>query len=352
MRILITADTHLSDTRPERVLTLERLLNTMLRENLKILIIAGDCFDASQTGTALLDSLCIRPAYRQLQINLIPGNHDARIRQAHFSAQNIRIFSEPELMQPDLVSLPILLLPYKAGKTMGDFLAEWNDRLKPGQWILIGHGDWSDGLCGVNPSEPGVYMPLTRSDIDMYQPNRVVLGHIHKPSDSGRVHYPGSPCPLDINETGKRRCLILDTETGAVEVMPVESERIHFAETFVVIPGGNEWERTQKEIRERIASWHVTESEKEKVLIRIRFKGFTTDKAKLAEIARECFQGFSFYDDDILMNEVAVSEADERLEIVTLAEKEISGLEFTKNEYDPPDPEIRLAALKTIYGVD
>ena len=57
-------------------------------------------------------------------------------------------------------------------------------------------------------------------------------------------------------------------------------------------------------------------------------------------------------DDDILMNEVAVSEADERLEIVTLAEKEISGLEFTKNEYDPPDPEIRLAALKTIYGVD
>jgi exonuclease SbcD len=352
LKILITADTHLTSAAQERILTLERLLKSMLQQNLNNLIIAGDCFDAHQSGTGVLDRVLSKSEYRHLQIFLIPGNHDAQIRQAHFSSQNIRVFSEPELMQPDRASLPILLLPYQTGKTMGDLLAEWHDRLKPGAWILIGHGDWSDGLRSVNPFEPGVYMPLTRTDIDMYQPSRVILGHIHKPTDSDPVHYPGSPCPLDINETGKRRSLILDTETGSVEAFPVESERIHFIETFVVIPEGNEWERVEREIRERIATWQITKHERGKVQVRIRFKGFTTDKAKLAELARSCFQGFSFYDEDILMDEVAVAEADERLEIVTLAEKEVAGLDFVRNEFDPPNSEIRLAALKTIYGVE
>jgi exonuclease SbcD len=352
LKILITADTHLTSAAQERVLTFERLLKSMLQHNLNRLIIAGDCFDAHQSGTGVLDRICGKSEYSHLQIFLLPGNHDARIRQAHFSSRNIRVFSEPELMQPDLMSLPILLLPYQAGKTMGDFLAEWNDRLKPGAWILIGHGDWSDGLRSVNPSEPGVYMPLTRSDIESYQPSRVILGHIHKPTDLDPVHYPGSPCPLDINETGKRRCLMLDTETGSVEALPVESERIYFSETFVVIPGGNEWERAEREIRGRIAAWQMTEQEKGKVRLRIRFKGFTTDKAKLAEIARNCFQEFSLYDDELFMEEVAVAEADERIEIMTLVEKEVSKLDITRNEYDPPELEIRLAALKTIYGVD
>ena len=103
------------------------------------------------------------------------------------------------------------MIPYLPGKTMGDVIGMFADDIEPREWVLCGHGDWLEGRRSPNPYEPGTYMPLTRSDLTQYQPAQVFLGHIHARRDEP-IHYPGSPCGLDISETGRRRFLLFDTD--------------------------------------------------------------------------------------------------------------------------------------------
>src|SRR5690606_34423523 len=105
-------------------------------------------------------------------------------------------------------------------------------------WILVSHGTWTENLK-LEISEPGVYMPLTRRDLERHNPTWVFLGHIHKASSdkSGRrVFYPGSPCSVDISETGLRYFLIFDSETHSIAKQSVETERIYFSETILILP--------------------------------------------------------------------------------------------------------------------
>ncbi|MCH7720116.1 MAG: hypothetical protein IH988_03880 [Planctomycetes bacterium] len=50
-------------------------------------------------------------------------------------------------------------------------------------------------------------MPLTRADLETHNPSLTLLGHIHAPYDGPPIYYPGSPCPIDMSETGLRRFL-------------------------------------------------------------------------------------------------------------------------------------------------
>ncbi len=88
----------------------------------------------------------------------------------------------------------------------------------------------------VNPLEPGIYMPLSDTDIERYRPVKVILGHIHKITDTEKIHYPGSPTPLDINETGKRRYIHFDTDKMEVKSVGSESLVIYQSEEIVLFP--------------------------------------------------------------------------------------------------------------------
>ena len=353
MRIALTADVHLTTRRehPGRFDALECVLKGAVKEGAEVLIIAGDLFDAARRGYAEFEGLCRDRRFAALPILVIPGNHDADLSQGEIALKNVQVITEPQLLALDRQGPGVLLIPYKSQETMGERIAPFRESLEDGRWILIGHGDWSEGVRVPNPYEPGVYMPLTRKDLAAYKPGKVLLGHVHLPVDLEPVHYPGSPYPMDITETGPRRFLLLDTETMQVEPRQVETDVIYFDERLVVIPMEDESSYVRDQIQRRVEGWGLEAGDQSKVRIRLRVAGYSSDRKALAEILDESLGAYRCYEDqrpDI--SAVLISTDLDRKYIAERARASIEALGWPKEPGEPSQDEILEAALQVIYG--
>lgn len=354
MKIVVTADLHLTSRKehPERFLALENILSHMLDHGIHNIVIAGDLFHIDLSNYNEFDQFCKNQKYEGIQFHILPGNHDAQLKSSMFTTKNIVVYSKSEIKKFDLLSIPLLFLPYKKDKTMGECIIPFLNELNGNQWILISHGDWIAGMRDPNPYEPGVYMPLTRPDIEQYKPLRVILGHIHKPMNGELLVYPGSPSPLDINETGKRRFLILDTETGSFEIQTVDSEVVYFNEKMMIIPIDDKANYIKSKAQELIRQWDLGAEEIKKTEIRIKVYGFTSNKREIDQLLREYFREFKFYKDEGPdLSEVHVTEDIERAEIAKQVVENIKHLDLPKGEYEPDGFQVTLEALNTVYGV-
>ncbi|MFC1564680.1 exonuclease SbcCD subunit D [candidate division KSB1 bacterium] len=330
MKIAVTADVHLRSRKeyPERYNALENILDQMNGENINVLVIAGDLFDTEVQNYAEFDELCKQSKYSSIQFYIIPGNHDSGIDSKYFTSENIRIFNDPEIIQPESPSPQLLFLPYVHDRSMGEIIAEYKSDLSE-NWILIGHGDFLSGIRTPNPYESGIYMPLSRSDILLYKPEKVFLGHIHKKMVSEKVHYPGSPCGLDISENGIRSFLIFDTVSLDVAERTVESDFIFLNGTLVALPIANEFDHLKNKIIKMINEWNINEADIPKARIRIKVKGYTSDKGRLQDEINESLSAYTFYNDEKPdLTEVSVFNDPEMIRIVEKAREKIENLEW------------------------
>jgi DNA repair exonuclease SbcCD nuclease subunit len=353
LQIAVTADLHLTQKKkhPERFHALEDILNQCVAGGIRHLIIAGDLFDAESQNYRELDALAKKDPYKEIQWLIIPGNHDSGFQAIHLTADNVMVFSQPLLHHfDDLLSLPFLFVPYQINTNMGEVISSFRSELEPDRWILIGHGDWTAGVREPNPLEPGIYMPLTRPDLISYKPSQVILGHIHKPSVSENVYYAGSPCPLDINETGRRRFLIIDSENGTVQERSVHSEIIYFNEMFYIYPVPDETVFIREKIASRITTWLLTDEEVSKVRVRVRLQGYSSDIRKLKATVEECFEEFQFYDPDGPdLSQVGIADDLDKAEIARQTAQWIRKLNWSSERHEPKKEDILLAALEAIY---
>ncbi|MFQ5708853.1 MAG: exonuclease SbcCD subunit D [bacterium] len=352
MKIAITADLHLTNRKdhPERFHALENILEQIREEQISTLIIAGDLFDEASRNYAEFDQLCSSDPHAGIAFFVIPGNHDAFISEAQITAKNVKVITQPviESFEPNL---QLLFLPYKKETTMGEKIAGVAADLVPNEWILISHGDWSEGIREPNPFEPGVYMPLTRTDLDNFKPAEVLLGHIHKPMDAGRVHYVGSPCGLNSLETGRRRFLVLDTETRTLQSKIVETDFIYFNVSLIVLPLKDERAYLEQQIANEIEKWGLAEAEKPRVRLQVKVRGYTADKRALQETIGAGFRHFKFYKNrrpDLA--EVSTSEDQERGEIAERVSAWIEKVSWPARDPQPTKAEALLQALHVIYG--
>ncbi len=311
MKIAITADLHLREDRPERLNTLRRLLEALVSEGISTLVIAGDLFDREATNYSFFDHLA--RGFPEIGIYIIPGNHDPGLSQRHLSSPNVRVFSLPDFL--DIGPVQVLFLPYSADRLMDEALTEvLEQKDRPSRWVLMGHGDYIGGYHQPHPYEKGIYMPLSARAIERYQPQKVILGHIHRPywQGLGRVYYPGSPCGLDINETGLRGFLVMDLETLEVEPRMLEPEVLYFVETIWVFPVDEEMELLRSSLQQMVESWGLTEGYLEKVILRLHLKGYTQDRQRVVETVKEFLseKGIRLYDG----GEPIVSELESLLE--------------------------------------
>jgi len=213
MKIAVTADLHLRkrEDHPERYNALENIIEQTEAENIKTLIIAGDLFDKDSRNYSDFENLCKK--HKSVQLHIIPGNHDPDISGKSIVGDNIHIYSTPTIKEAG--STRFLFIPYEAKSNMGEKIAEWKKEIQEKQWVLFAHGDYYGGVRQLNPLEPGIYMPLSRKDLEMFKPQVVFLGHIHKRLTLQNVHYAGSPCAMDISETGKRKFFHSPAAKGA-----------------------------------------------------------------------------------------------------------------------------------------
>jgi exonuclease SbcD len=353
MKVAITADLHLTsiDDHPERYNALGNILDQMIEEHVHHIIIAGDLFDTSLKNFSDFEALCKLKKYKAIRFSIIPGNHDAGLNASSIVAENVRIFDHPTILEVPPENLCFFMVPYAEEMTMGDCLEAEAETLKERTWVMVGHGDWSEGLRQPNPYEPGVYMPLTNADIRRYQPRRVFLGHIHAPMDRDRVHYAGSPCGMDITECGKRRFLFYNTERDEVEERVVNTDVIYFDEDFVMLPVEDEKANITDLIQERIRSWGITEEERSNVRVRVTLRGYCVDRKALSESVDEAFRGYTYYKDQAPdPSRVSISLHEDLRVIAKKVKARVRGLEWMEGFDEPSRDEILMAALHTIYG--
>ncbi len=346
MKIAFTADAHLLDdgSHPERTNALESIACSMEDEGISTLVIAGDLFDRDCSSYTRFEELCRR--HGGVAFHVVPGNHDPDISGRIIIGENVHVHSQPEAMEADGAFL--LFLPYSDSTGMGRELEEIR---QSGRWILVGHGDYMGGSRQRNPYEKGIYMPLYRRDIQRFQPWRVFLGHLHKPMDQGVVHYPGSPCGLDINETGRRRFLVLDTTSGRVTPRRVDTDVIFFQEKFLVIPDENELERLRSNALARIASWGLESSEKNRVRVRVRAVGFTADREAVLECIQELFGDYPFHNGEGPdISELRVARDTRRSAIARRSVELIEELDWDFGGDQPEKDQVIERALRLIYG--
>lgn len=351
MRVAISADLHLTrrEDHPERFEALEDILRQCGQAGVQALVLAGDLFDQSLQNYGEFEAAYQEAADPELQVVILPGNHDAELTSAALSSEGLAVIQEPQLM-PLGPELQLLLVPYAQDKTMGEAIAPFADQLPPDRWILIGHGDWAQGLRSPDPYEPGVYMPLTKADLEAHRPAKTLLGHIHRPHDGPLVHYVGSPCPMNINETGLRRFLIYDGDTHELESVTVNSSRLYFNETFVMLPVDDEIGYLQDLIARRVAAWALPADWQDRVQVRVQVSGYTRDKSRVRQAVEEAFANYQFYEEEGPdLSELSHTADFERDHIAVQVKEWIENLEWRQGPAEPSVDEIMVQALKAIY---
>ena len=352
MIIAVTADCHLTTRaqHPERYRALEILLDRLVEKKVGHLIVAGDLFDENVTQFADFEALAAQKAYRAIHWHVIPGNHDARLSARALHAENVTVYDAPTVAALDLMSLPIFFLPYREASNMGAHIGSQAQALEGSRWVLVGHGDWIEGLREPNPYEPGVYMPLTRADLEQFSPVTAVLGHIHKPQESGRVVYPGSPYPLHINETGRRRVLLLDSETGRYRSEPLFTDPLYFHAEITALPLIDEKAFIDAQIVDFLAQWRLSDQEKTAAVVRVRVRGYTADRAAVGAWVRQGFDGLTLDGEaGPDLGQLRLAENRDLAEIARRVHDEVQSLPWPQDEDEPSREEILLEALKVIY---
>ncbi len=352
MRIGITADLHLTskDKHPERSHALCNILQICKEDGVESLIIAGDLFDTPLSNYSEFEAICRSREFSSIQLLIIPGNHDQTLGHKQVAAKNAHIFEEPARQKLG-DGWDACFVPYRDGQTMCKSIG---DLVEPGddsRWSLIGHGDWLDDLGPPNPYEPSkVYMPLTRKELDLFKPSCTFLGHIHAPQKSGGVYYAGSPCPVASNETGYRRFLVLDTDTGMVDEKRVDSDVLYFSARLMVMPGSDEQELLTCQVQECKRAWALSESDAKKARVRIEAVGFSNDRTAVLRTIEKGFCEFAFFEEPDLSQLNAAGDLD-RNSIILQFQNALEAVDYPFGCEDQPDKyQIILKAMELVYG--
>jgi DNA repair protein SbcD/Mre11 len=353
VKIAFSADLHLTSQaeHPERYLALEAILRRMSVEGIPTLIIAGDLFDSDAQAYTDFEKLINKKVYSDLSIHIIKGNHDSELKHGMLKCDAVTIHDDPSILKEAEFGVDLLLVPYDDKKTLGEVISAEKSALRPKAWVLVSHGDWLDGSRDADPYEPGVYMPLTRKDMASSEPALAVLGHIHKAVDARDVVIPGSPCGLNITETGVRSFVVLDTDTHKLERIPLETDVIFLDERLVLYSMPDEVEYVSAQVKEVIESWGIPKKLQQKIILRLRVEGYCSNPQQVKETVLEGLKAFETYKDEgVDFYGLQFSGDLEKNAIAASMRDVIGALHIKDGSAEPEREQILLSALDVIYG--
>jgi DNA repair exonuclease SbcCD nuclease subunit len=348
MLIAITADLHLGDYQeyPERENALREILKILVDQNIKILIIAGDCFDQNNPNILALEKIIKESKMDQIVIYLLRGNHDESIRQSFFSMENIRVIETTKI--ETIAEKKFLFVPYKSNYSMGAEISMFEIELNGESWVLIGHGNLSSSISEGAQYETGFYMPLSKRDINLFKPTLCFLGHIHSPFEEKNIYSPGSPCGLDITESGRRRILFLETQTMQVRSQSINTDVLYLNESILVYPSENEIKQISEEID--LIFQPYSSIEISKIKIRLSLFGYSFDRSQLKKRTESyIFDKYDIKELEIFIDEVFPANEDfVRQQISKESIVHINELDLQLD--DDQKKQVIKEAMKLIFG--
>lgn len=270
MKIVHTADIHLSSNHPERLEALEEILNLCEEEGADLLLITGDMFDANINVEEVKTDL--RPMFsdNSFETLLIPGNHDkSAFRQEDHFGKNIQLLDSKPYGRETFEDVNIVALPY-TDKDFSQLVEPLSQAtVDDKKNILMIHCT----LAGTNGGfgNESKYLPVKPAELVRTGFDYVLAGHIHssatrKTFGETVFAYSGSPVSISSSETGKREAWILDTEEG---METRELDTFHYIRHEKELLPGEEEEVEENMIEE------LEEKDLKKASVIIELDGFT-----------------------------------------------------------------------------
>lgn len=342
-----TSDNHLIKGKyPERVDTFSNILSVSYERGVNNIFIAGDLFDAPQDNYKFFEDLV--KEFPDVRLHIIPGNHDYKLKQSDFTLSNILIYSDPKVVT--LEGVRILLIPYKQKMNAAEVISEIpEDKLKNID-LLVSHGDYIHVNKEINHYEPGIYMALSKNDILKINPEKVILGHIHIPHKIDNVNYIGSPCGLDINETGRRRFLIYYEEERILEDVNPNPPVLYLNERILVTPGTDEEELLINRLNKIKDKWELSDNENNIVNIRVSLIGFAVNVSNINKVVQEFVKkNFPNSSEEIKADELKIFDDSESKDLLDKFESKMKLLK--QSNKDLIDEELVFnEAMKIIFN--
>lgn len=273
MRILHTADLHLREDDSRTVDALEAVLAAAAENEVDLLTIGGDLFDSPA------DAESLRPRLRELfsgnpfDILAIPGNHDADVYRENLNFGNdIEILTGSPIATAEFGDLEFVGVPFTSSMDEELFSA-LEDASTGEDQILLLHCTLDIGFhAGEVGEEEGRYLPVTKATLAELDYDLVLAGHIHSrvrevPLDNGGTFvYPGSPVSHSTSETGRRHAILVETDTGDISTVPLDTF-YHDSFSALVRPG------EEDEVLAAIEDW-VARREGDDCELSITVEGF------------------------------------------------------------------------------
>jgi DNA repair protein SbcD/Mre11 len=216
VKILHTADLHLTETATERWSALDELVKTARSHQADALVIAGDLFDRNIEAENMRSQLRMALGGADFQTVILPGNHDhAAYRSGLYYGNNVTVINSWE--EPVCLGEVVIWgLPYSriSGDRLAGILIEMGKRMDSEQNnILLFHGELLDAYFSrqdLGDEGDQRYMPARLSYFKTLPVSYILSGHFHSRYSSWKVPggglfiYPGSPVAVTRRETGQR----------------------------------------------------------------------------------------------------------------------------------------------------
>jgi DNA repair exonuclease SbcCD nuclease subunit len=248
MRILHTADLHLAFNKPDTVKTLNKLLETAENKGVDILTIGGDIFDSPEDASRLRTEVRERCSNLSLDVVAIPGNHDADVFKQSFDlGTHLKVLRNDPYDKVECGEVTIIGVPFRSSLTSELFSTLQDAGGADNIRILLLHCtlDLGFGQSTASDEAESRYFPIELETLGRLNYEFVLAGHIHARfatedlTNGGRFVYPGSPMAHSRAELGPRHAALIDTETGGIE--PIELDTPYRdRRVFSVTPGNQE----------------------------------------------------------------------------------------------------------------
>ncbi len=280
IKLIHTADLHLSEKKAETIVALDEILRIAKEEKADIVTISGDMFDSTSDAENLRPQLRERFSDNDFEIIVIPGNHDVDVYSEGYDFGNnfIPMTKYPfQEFKKDNVNL--LAVPYVESLT-NDVLSKIKNQTRKDKInILLLHCTLDIGFCKGDFGEKETkYCPISQAMLAKLSFDYVLSGHFHKETKiikltpSSSFIYPGSPVSLTEKELGKRNVILIEIDNKEARKIPMNS--FYYDKLFVnVIPG------KEKEAIFEIKEW-IKNHTSEKCNLEIYVDGFIQVREK------------------------------------------------------------------------
>lgn len=257
MRILHTADLHLDTDAPETLEALDTLIEKATDEAVELLTIGGDIFDSPEDASRLRTDVRNRFSDLPFDVVAIPGNHDVDVFERPFDlGTDLEILRGEPFGEAVYGDVAVIGVPFRRTMSSDLFSALQGAGADQSIRVLLLHCtiDLGFGRNAAGDEDDARYFSIELETLGRLGYEFVLAGHIHvrfeteELTNGGRFVYPGSPISHSWTEQGPRHAALVDTDTGGVERIELNTPYLDRKE-ITITP------ENQESVPDEISGW-------------------------------------------------------------------------------------------------